>query len=52
MEKEGGGVRSLTRSTSGVEGHVGVLGWGLRQLISGSIIHTDVHKPKNKMVSA
>ncbi len=24
--------------------HVGALGWGLGQVISGSIIHTDMHK--------
>jgi hypothetical protein len=29
MEKEGSGICSLTRSTPRVEGHAGVLGWGL-----------------------
>jgi hypothetical protein len=46
------GVRSLAHSTSKVEGHAGVLGWGLGRLTSESIIHTDLHKPNNKLVSA
>jgi hypothetical protein len=46
------GVRSLVRNTFGVEGHVGALGWGLGRLTSNSIIHTDLHKPNNKLVSA
>jgi len=29
MKGKGIGVRSMARSTSGVEGHVGVPGWGL-----------------------
>jgi len=37
---------------SGVEGHVGAPGWGLRRVTSGSIIHTDLHKLNNKLVSA
>ncbi len=38
---EGVGVHSLVRSTSRVEGRVGALGWGLREVISESIIHTN-----------
>ncbi len=33
-------ARSLIRSTSGVQGHAGVLGWGLGRLTSESITHT------------
>jgi hypothetical protein len=51
MEEEGIGLRSLVHSTSGVERHVGASGWGLGQVTSESIIHTDMHKP-NKLVSA
>jgi hypothetical protein len=50
-EGEGVGVRSLARSTLEVKGHVGALGLGLGQLISSSIIHTNLQKP-NKLVSA
>jgi hypothetical protein len=46
------GVRSLARSTLGVEGHVGALGWGLGGLTSKLITHTDLHKPNDKLVSA
>ncbi len=49
---EGIGVRSLTHSISKVKGCAGALGWGLGQMTSGSIIHTDLHKPNNKLVSA
>ncbi len=44
-------VCSLTHNTLGVKGHAGALGWGLRRMISGSIIHTNLHKP-NKLVGA
>jgi hypothetical protein len=43
---------SLVRNTSGVEGCARVLGWGLGRLTSKSIIHMDLHKPNNKLVSA
>jgi hypothetical protein len=43
------GVRSLTRNTSGVEGHAKALGWGLQQVTSKSIIHTNLHKPKKQI---
>jgi hypothetical protein len=52
MEGKGVGVRSLTCNTSKVERRVGVLGWGLRRLISNSIIHTDLHNSNNKLVGA
>jgi len=47
--KEGVGICSLA---SGVEGHVGALGWELKQMTSGSIIRMDLHKPNNKLVNA
>jgi tRNA A-37 threonylcarbamoyl transferase component Bud32 len=50
-EGEGVEVRFLIRSTSRVEGHVRALGWGLGRLTSKSIIHTDLHKPNNKLGS-
>jgi hypothetical protein len=31
---------------------VGALGWGLGQVASGLIIHTNIHKLNNKLVSA
>jgi len=49
-EGERVGALSLARSTLGVEGCVGVLGWGLGRLTSKSITHTNLHKP-NKLVS-
>jgi hypothetical protein len=44
-------VRSLAHSISGVEGRAGALGWGLKRMTSGSIIHTNLHKRNNKLVS-
>ncbi len=44
MEGQGVGAHSLVRNTLGVEGHVGVMRWGLGQLTSRSIIHMDLHK--------
>jgi len=49
---QGVGARSLVPSTSGVEGCVRVPGWGLGQMTSGLIIHTDLHKSNNKLISA
>jgi hypothetical protein len=49
MEKEGIGVRSVTRNSSGVEGHARAPWWGLGWV---TIIHTDLHKLDNKLVSA
>ncbi len=51
-KEEGIGVHSLTRNTSGVEGHVGAPGWGLERLKRKSITHMDQHKLKNKLVNA
>jgi len=51
-KEEGVRVRPLARSISGVEGCGGASGWGLGQLTSKSIIHTDLHKPNNKLISA
>jgi hypothetical protein len=52
MKGLGIGVHSLARNISGVEGRVGASRWGLRQMTSESIIHTDLHKPNNKLVNA
>jgi hypothetical protein len=46
------GVHSLACSTSGVEGHARALKWGLGRVTRRSIIHKDLHKPKNKLVNA
>jgi len=46
------GVRSIARNISGVKGCVGASGWGLERMMSGSIIHMDLHKPNNKLVNA
>jgi hypothetical protein len=51
MEGLRAGARSLVRKTLWVEGCVGVLRWGLGKVTSKSIIHMDVHKPNNKLVS-
>jgi hypothetical protein len=45
-------VCSLAYNISGVEGRVGTSGWGLRQTKNKSIIHTNLHKPNNKLVNA
>jgi hypothetical protein len=44
-------VCSLAHSTSGVKGRVGALGWGLWQVTKRLIIHTNLHKPNNKLVN-
>jgi len=49
--EEGIGVCSFVHSTSGVEGHVGAPRWGLGRMVSESIIHINLHKPNNKLVS-
>jgi hypothetical protein len=51
-EEKGVGVRSLDRNTSGVERCARALGWGLRQVTSRSIIQINLHKLKNKFISA
>jgi len=48
---EGVGVRFLAYNTLMIEKHVETLGWGLGRVTSRLIIHTDLHKPKNKLVS-
>ncbi len=52
MEEKKVRVRFLVRNISRVKGLVGVLGWGLEQMISGSINHTNLHDPNDKLVSA
>ncbi len=53
MIMEGGvGVHSLTHNTSKVKGRDGILGWGLGRTTSTSIIHTNLYKLNNKLVSA
>jgi hypothetical protein len=52
MKGEGVKVHSLAHSILGVEGRVGALKWGLKWVTSGSIIHMDLHKLNNKLVSA
>ncbi len=51
-EKEIVRVCTLTYNISGVEGRAEALGWGLGRMTSGSIIHTNLHKPNNKLVNA
>jgi len=48
---EGVGVHSLVCSTSRVKGRAKAPRWGLGGLTNKSIIDTDLHKPKNKLVS-
>jgi len=45
------GINFLTCSTSRVKGHARAPRWGLKRMISESIIHTNVHKPNNKLIS-
>jgi hypothetical protein len=52
IKEEGVGVYSLARNTLKVGGHVGAMGWGLGRVIGMSIIHTNLYKPNNKLVSA
>jgi hypothetical protein len=51
-KREGVGLNILIRSTSGVKGHFEALEWGLGLVISRPIIHMDMYKPNNKLVSA
>jgi len=51
-KEPGVGACSLTRSTLRVKGRVGAPGWGLGRWTSNSLIHVDLHKPNNKLVSA
>jgi len=50
--KEGIEVRSLAYNISKVEGFVGAPGWGLEQVTSGLIIHTNLHNPNHMLISA
>ncbi len=45
-------MHSLVCNILGVEGRARAQGWGLGRLKSNSIIHTDLHKPNNKLISA
>jgi hypothetical protein len=51
-EKGEVGVCSLVCNILGIERRVGTLGWGLGQVTSKSIIHNNLPKPNNKLVSA
>jgi hypothetical protein len=44
-------VCSLVHNILEVEGRVGAPGWGLGQVAIASIIHMDLQKPNNKLVS-
>jgi hypothetical protein len=50
--KEGVGVRSLAHNILKVGGCVRALGWALRRMTSEPIIHMDLHKQNNKLISA
>jgi hypothetical protein len=52
MEEERVGVCFLTCNIFGIKGHVGAMGWELGRVTSKLIIHTDVHKLNNKLISA
>ncbi len=52
IKREKVGALSLTHNTSEVEGCVGALGWGIGRLTSNLVIHTDMHKPNNKLFNA
>jgi hypothetical protein len=52
MEGQGVGARSLVHNTLGIEGRVKASGWGLERVTNRSIIHMDLHKRNNKLVSA
>jgi len=45
-------VHSLVCNISWVEKHAEASRWELKRMTSGSIIHTNLHKPNNKLVSA
>jgi len=52
IKENGVGERSLVCNTSKVEGCARASGWGLRQMINGSVIHMNMHKLNNKLVNA
>jgi hypothetical protein len=45
------GARSLVCNILEVKRCVGALGWGIGRLTNNSIIHTDMHKSNNKLVT-
>jgi len=51
MKEKGIGACSLVYNIFGWEECVVASRWGLGKMISGSIIHIDLHKPNNKLVS-
>jgi hypothetical protein len=52
MEWQGVGAHSLAHIALGVEGRTEAPGWGLGRVTSELIIHMDLHKPNNMLVSA
>jgi hypothetical protein len=52
QKEKGVEVRYLIRSTSRVEGRAKAPKWGLGWMLSGSIIHTNLHNPNNKLFNA
>ncbi len=52
MEEKGVRIHCLACNTFGVKGMSRALGWGLGRVTSKSIIHIDLHKPNNELVSA
>jgi hypothetical protein len=51
MKGQGVGARSMAHNISGVEERAKALRCGLGRVTSKSIIHMDLHKSKNKLVS-
>jgi hypothetical protein len=51
IERRRGSGVFLAHNTSRVKGRAGAPRWGLGRLTSKSIIHTDLHKLNNKLVS-
>jgi hypothetical protein len=52
MKEEIVGIYSLACNTLGVKGRVGALKWELKRMTSEAFIHTNLHKPNNKLVNA
>jgi hypothetical protein len=50
-EEEKVGICSLAHNISGVEEQARASGWGLRGVTSKSIVHMNLYKPNNKLVS-
>jgi hypothetical protein len=51
-EGQGVGALSVVHNISRVEGCVGPQGWKLGRMTSGPIIHKNLRKPNNKLISA